>query len=108
VRLDLPGAEVLTYGYEAMDVPPLAVAQIVQVADELATLVRPLDPPERLPRGYEPQRGDVLRDREGERYRVVGPTDDGVGLEMESLDRPIRAFFRLDELRQIFVAVLEP
>ena len=69
--------------------------------------MRPLAAPARLPRDYAPRFGDILINTEGKRYRVLGITCDGKGLEVESLDEPIRIFYQLTDLRTVFVSVEE-
>lgn len=103
--VDLPDEESFSYEFGRYDIPPLLVASLIQVADELATFTRPVQSPRRLPVDYRPQRGDILRRDDDTLMRVVGLTDDGQGIEMESLAEPLRIFYRLQDLRQIFVAV---
>lgn len=103
VRLRLADTEPLDLAFGRLDSLPLAVAHLIEIADELAASTRPLDPPRRLPRGYRPRPGDVLSKEAGARYRVVNLTADGEGVEMEAFDEPVRIFYRIDELRQVFV-----
>ncbi len=107
LHLELPGAEPARLSLSRYQIPTLAVTRLVNIAEDLADYTRPLDPPERLPAGYEPRHGDVLRTAEGDRYRVVGLTSDGKGLEVESLDAPIRVFYRLEDLNEVFTALVK-
>ncbi|MCG8457037.1 MAG: hypothetical protein MI919_12210 [Holophagales bacterium] len=106
LHLDLPGASPIRFEFGNYDSLPLELGQLEQIADELAARVRPLDSPQQLPPGYSPEPFDLLRGVDGQVYRVIGLTDDGKGLEVESIDVPLRTFYRLDDLRSLFVAVL--
>ncbi len=103
VVLEVPGSQPLTYRFGQFEVPPLEVARLVQMAEDLAALTRPLDSIERLPASYQPRSGDILIDAEGGRFLVIGLTADGKGLEVESLTVPMRYFHALDALPGLYV-----
>jgi hypothetical protein len=105
LRLELPGEEPVEASADPLETLPLWVSRAIHVAERLAEQVRPLDSPERLPRGYSPRPGDVLRNGEGKIYRVVSLTSDGRGVELEARDEPIRIFVALSEIRGVFVAI---
>ena len=105
VRVELADRDRYVYRYSRFDVPPLEVARLVQLAEDLGRLARPLDAPQSLPRGYGPAPGDVLIDRQGHRYVVIRLTSDGRGVEVEARHEPVRSFHALEALRQVFVDV---
>ena len=105
IRLALPGREPVAYDFSAWEVPPLVVAGLVHVAEDLAEFTRPVAAASRLPADYEPRPGDVLRSVEGERFRVVNLTIDGRGLELEGVEVPLRIFVALDQLGEAFAAL---
>lgn len=106
LHLELPGMAVVDLYFGNYDALPLELAQIEQIADELAANMQPREGERRLPEGYEPEPYDVLEATDGHLYRVVGTTDDGVGIEVESLVEPVRVFYRLEDLRLVFVALV--
>ncbi len=108
IRLALPDAEAWSHQFTDYEVPPLEIASLIQVADDLAERTRPLTARDRIPAGYRPQRGDVLRTAEGERFQVVGPTTDGRGVELRGLDTPLQIFVSLAELGEAFASLEDP
>jgi hypothetical protein len=105
IRLALPGAEVWSHAFSPYEIPPLAVVNLIHVAEDLAGFTRPLAPPQRLPADYRPQLGDVLRTAEGERFEVVRFTLDRRGVELEGLDAPVQIFVALDDLDEAFAGL---
>jgi len=97
----------LVYRFSVLEQVPLIVARLVDAAEQLVEDVRPPDPKDRLPQGYEPKFGDVLRSPEGQLFRVLGLTADEKGVELEGVDEPIRLFVALDDLSEAFVAIEE-
>ncbi len=109
VSLRLPRQqEPLKYTFSSYDIPPLRITRLIQIAEDLAEDARPTAPPERLPTGYEPVFGDILRSVDGELFKVLRPTADKTGLELEGLDQPVRIFVKLEDLREAFVALEKP
>jgi len=106
VRLALAGAEEWSYSFSDYEVAPLEVSSLVHLADHLAEGTRPPAGRERIPAGYEPERGDVLRTAEGQRFEVIRPTTDGRGIELRGLDSPVSIFVARDAILEAF-AVLE-
>ena len=105
LRLALSGAEAVTYAFSAYEVPPLVVAGLVHVAEDLADFTRLPAPAERLPAGYRPRSGDVLRNARGERYRVVDLTSDELGVELEEIGSPVMIVVPVAEIRDFFVTL---
>ena len=105
VRVELADRPRFHYDFARYDVPPLEVARLMQIADALAERTRPLDRPLGLPKGYQPRAGDVLIDRNGLRYQVLGLTSDKQGVELQDELQPLRRYHAIDALREVFVAV---
>lgn len=106
LRLSLADRPVEVHRFGRFDAPPLRVAQLVQIADDLAEETSAVTGPRpRLPDGYEPRSGDVLRDAAGRRFRVVDYTADERGLELDALDQPVRIVVAVEQLPELFVAV---
>lgn len=108
LRLALPDTEPVTWSFSVLEIPPLVVAQLIHVADDLADYTRLPERAERLPGDYHPRPGDVLRTAEGGRFRVVDLTADERAVELENLDAPISIFVAVDELSEVFKALEEP
>lgn len=108
IRLALPGAEPVTYAFSAYEIPPLAVASLIHVAEDLADFTRPPARAERLPEDYRPRPGDVLRTAQGRRFRVVDLTGDELGVELEEIDMPVMMVVSLAELEEMFAALEDP
>ncbi len=108
IQLSLPGAESTTYAFSAYDIPSLVVAGLIHVAEDLAAYTRPPDRPERLPKGYLPRPGHILRAADGGRFQVMGLTGDGLGVELVELESPVMIFVSIEELGDMFVALEEP
>lgn len=105
VRLELPGEVRVKLEFSQYEVPPLWVARAVVIAEQLAEKVRPLDPIDRLPVDYRPRPRDLLENKQGERFVVIGLTTDDKGVELEAVDAPLRSFHLLEELPQEFILV---
>ena len=105
IRLELPDRPVSKVTFGKLEIPPLQVSRWIHVAERLAEVTRPLDLAERLPSGYEPRVGDLLRDANGKRFEVIGKTSDGFGVELEDKQAPLRVFYRLEDLKNVFVGV---
>ena len=108
LTLEIPGEHAVYYEYSPLETQPLDIGRLMTLADELAGFTRPLDAPDRLPPTYEVSHGDLLRKRDsGVVYRVISPTDDGDGVELESLAEPLVVYFRIDDLPALFSELVE-
>ena len=107
IVLALPGFESETWEFSTLQVTPLVVSRLIQVAEELADYTKILVASQRLSPDYQPHRGDVLRNSDGKRYRVIALTTDGLAVELEGLDSPIRMFVSLADLSSSFEALEE-
>ena len=106
LALQLPDQPVQVFHFGRYDTLPLGLSRVVQVAQDLAAKVPNLHGTEQLPNDYEPRAWDVLKRKDGNRFRIVGFTWDGQGIEMLGLEQPITIYVRRDQLRNEFVAVL--
>ena len=108
LTLELPGEDAVYYDLSPLETQPLEIGHLMRLADELAGFTRPLDAPDRLPSDYEVRRGDLLRKRDsGMIYRIISPTDDGEGVELEALSEPMVVYFRIADLPSLFSGLVE-
>ena len=106
LALQLPGGKLDSFRFGRYDTLPLSLSRVLSIAREMGEKVAALEGSEQLPDDYEPKEWDVLKRIDGSRYRVVGFTVDGQGVELLGLDQPITLYARKDQLRNEFVAVL--
>ena len=107
LTLDTPGDPPLTHLFNPSEMQPLPIGQLMLMASELSDLTRPLGSADRLPIDYEPEIDDVLRRRDGMLYRVISPTSDGKGVELESLMEPLTAYYRIADLPRFFASKVD-
>jgi hypothetical protein len=105
VLLELPQMVRIRIEFSRFDVPPLWVSRAIHFAEQLTEKVRPLGPVERLAPDYRPRPWDLLENREGKRFVVIGLTGDNKGVELEAVDAPLRSFHFLEDLRLEFILV---
>lgn len=106
MRLMLPETEPKTYAFTTYEIPPLMVANLIHVAEDLADFTKPLERSRRVPKDYSPRPGDMLQSVEGGKFRVVGLTGDALGVELEELGTPVMILMPLRDLRELF-SILE-
>ncbi len=104
LTVETPSDVPVIHVFNPLETQPLPVGQLLQLAERLASFTRPLEAPERLPVGYEPEIDDVLRSRDGQLFRVISPTDDGEGVELESLLEPFTVYHRIKDLPNLFAS----
>lgn len=104
--LALPDRPARSWQYGRYDSLPLGLARVQAIAQELPEKVTQRIGEKQLPPNYQPEPGDVLERVDGYRFRVVGPTADKKGLELEGLDQPLTLLVRLEDLRNEFVALV--
>ena len=85
---------------------PLALSRVLAVAEDLAAEVSAVAEEDRLPDGYRPRRGDVLRRADGALFEVVGPTADRRGVELRGVDMPLTVYIVTTDLQREFVALV--
>jgi hypothetical protein len=90
----------------AVWIHPLALADLVRMAEELAQ--RALESPMAggLPADYAPRAGDLLVRVDEIEFDVVGWTSDGRGIEMRGKVQPLSMYLTSDELRRQFVRIV--
>lgn len=98
--------EPLRYEFSSYEPTPLRISRLIHIADELAAGARPVEPEsERLPEGYEPRFGDVLRDSEGTLYMVLRLTADRRGVELRGVEQPLNIYVALEAIHESFVSI---
>jgi hypothetical protein len=107
IVIALPDRRRRTLRFSPSEIPPLQVAALGLVADDLASFTRPPVPEEHLPADYEPRPGDVLRGADGQLFEVLRFTADKRGIELQGVDSPLRIFVGLEQLGEAFVGVEE-
>lgn len=93
----------LTFG--RYDTLPLPLSRLLRIADDLRQEV-PVTVPSRLPMGYEPRIGDLLRRVDGEIFEVVAFTSDGEGVELQGVEQPITLYAGKHELSAQFLELV--
>jgi hypothetical protein len=88
------------------DALPLNLSRVLQVAKDMEAKVEDLRGKEELPPDYEARQYDVLKRRDGQRYKIVRFTPDNKGVELEGLDQPLYLFVLREEMHKEFVALL--
>lgn len=106
LALQLPGQPLQLFHFGRYDTLPLPLSRVLQVVQDVAAKVTNLHGDEQLPVDYEAKAGDVLERIDGSRYRLVGFTWDGQGVEFLGLEQPITIYVRRDQLRAEFVTVV--
>jgi len=106
LRLALPGKPARTFRYGRYDSLSLALSRVVRVAGDLAGKVQVMEGAERLPEGYEPRVGDVLRRVDGQLFEVFEFTVDKKGVECRGVDEPVTLYVLREELRKEFTALV--
>lgn len=106
LSLSLPRAPARTFRYGRLDTHPLALADLLRIADELAARALAAPVAGGLAASYLPRAGDLLLRVDDIEFEVVGRTADGQGIELRGKIQPLSMYLTLDELRHQFVRVL--
>ncbi|MEZ5331345.1 MAG: hypothetical protein R2991_04690 [Thermoanaerobaculia bacterium] len=107
LAMELPGQERVSFRYGQLDALPLALSPLVAIVDELAVRVSSNERGRGLGDSYVPRPGDVLLRKDGRLYEVVGPTSDGLGLELTGVEQPVTVYMLADAVRDEFVMLVE-
>jgi hypothetical protein len=103
--LQLPGETPQEYLWRRLETVPLGLSNLIRIVEEM-----PIGGIEitgtRLPSGYQPRPGDVLRRRDGVDFRVGQPTSDGRGIELQGVEQPFTIFVPLDSLDEEFIELV--
>lgn len=105
VELRLPDREREIFEFSPLEIPPLWLGQLRQLAEDLAGATELLQN-RGLPRDYEPRNGDLLRRRDGVVFRYVGTTSDGKAWILEQVGQPLTTYYPVAERDQIFVGLV--
>jgi hypothetical protein len=106
LELRLPQAPVRSFQYGRYESLSLALRTIVQVVRDIEAVIPPDQREVELPAGYRAESGDLLERTDGVRFEVIGPTADGLGLELSSPDQPLTIYVPVADLRLHFVKLL--
>jgi hypothetical protein len=108
LELRLPGRPPREVVLGRLQAPPLPLARVAAVAEELAARVeRGARIQPGLPEGYAPRPGDVLRRADGLLFEIVAFTGDGGGVELAGVDQPLTVYVPRGALASEFVALVE-
>ncbi|MES1241282.1 MAG: hypothetical protein ABUT39_06645 [Acidobacteriota bacterium] len=106
LHLLLPGRTEQVFHFTHYDALPLSLSRVLQVAKDMEGKVEDLRGKEELPVDYEARRFDVLKRRDGQRFRIVRFTPDNKAVELQGLDEPLYIFVLREEMHKEFVALL--
>ena len=106
LHLLLPDRKPEVYHFGRYDALPLNLSRVLRVAEDLAAKVDDLKGVEELPVSYVPREYDVLKRRDGQRYRIIRFTADNNGVELQGIDQPIFLIVLKEEIRKEFVAIV--
>jgi hypothetical protein len=106
LELRLPELPIRSFSYGRYESLSLALRTVVDVVRDIENVIGPGQREVDLPPAYRPGPGDLLERADGVRFEVVGPTADGLGLELSSPDQPLTIFLPASDLRLHFVKLL--
>lgn len=95
------------YSYRRFDTFSLALSRVVGWVDGIALRVDRAVGRGRLPDGYRPRRGDVLRRADGVLFRVERPTASKGGWELQGVDQPLTLYLLEDDVPKLFVELVD-
>ncbi len=104
--LQLPDKKKEEFRFGRYDTLPLSLSRVQAVALDLSAKVDDLRGVEELPPGYEPRINDILKRRDGQKYRIVRFTPMNKGVELQGIDQPLVIFVVREEMFREFVALL--
>lgn len=112
LELALPGKAPVERRFKRFDSLSLSLARALAVVDGLAGRVE--EPrggpgergPARLPVGYAPEIGDLLRHADGTLYKVIAFTADGDGVELQGVEQPLTLYLPRGRLGEELVELV--
>lgn len=107
LSMELPGETPISFRYGQLDALPLALSPLVAVTEELDLRVRADEHGRSLGDSYVPRPGDVLLRTDGRHYEVVGPTSDGLGIELVGVEQPVTVYMLAEAIRDEFVMLVD-
>lgn len=105
-ELRLPDLEKKLFLFSPLEIPPLWIGQLRQIAEDLAGETEPLQH-RGLPKDYQPRFGDLLRRRDGVVFRFVGATSDKKAWIVEQVGQPLTTYYPVADRDEIFVGLVE-
>ena len=106
LHLLLPGQKEQVFHFTHYDALPLSLSRVLQVAKDMELKVEDLRGKEELAPDYEAQKHDVLKRRDGQRFKIIRFTPDNRAVELQGLDQPLYIFVLREEMHKEFVALL--
>lgn len=106
LHLQLPDRKPEVYRFGRYDTLPLNLSRVIRVALDLEAEVEDLKGVEELPVSYVPRQYDVLKRRDGQRYKIMRFTADNKGVELQGIDQPIFLIVLREEMWKEFVAII--
>ncbi len=106
LTISLPGAVPRSFRYGRLDTHPLALADLLRIAEEIAVRAQESPVAGGLPTDYVPRYGDLLLRVDDVLFEVVGRTADGHGIELRGKVQPLSMYLTLDDLRRQFVRIV--
>ncbi len=106
VDLHFPGTDKAQFLYSPVEVTPLWLGQLGQIAENLSERAEPLMR-RGLPMDYQPRHGDLLRRRDGAVFRFVGVTTDKKAWMMEEVGQPTTNYYPVEDIDTLFVALVK-
>lgn len=105
-ELRLPESEKKLFRFSPLEIPPLWLGQLRQLAEDLAGETEPLQH-RGLPKDYQPRYGDLLRRRDGVVFRYVGSSSDAKAWILEQVGQPLTTYFPVADRDQVFVGLVD-
>ncbi len=106
LTLALPDRPARSFRYGRYDTLALPLTRVLSVIGDMAGKVKVMEGAERLPDGYEPRPGDVLKRVDGQLFEVFEFTADKKGVEFQGVNEPVTLYVLREQLRQEFVALV--
>ncbi|HET9226081.1 MAG TPA: hypothetical protein VFR31_05410 [Thermoanaerobaculia bacterium] len=106
LHLQLPDQKPEVFRFGRYDALPLNLSRLLRVIEDIAAMVEDLKGVEELPVAYVPRVYDVLKRKDGQRYKIMRFTSDDKGVELLGIDQPIFLIVLREEMRKEFVALL--
>lgn len=103
--LQLSGEVPKEYLWRRLETVPLGLSNLIRIVEEMPVGGLEITGT-RLPQGYQPKAGDILRRRDGVEFRVGQPTSDGRGIELQGVEQPFTIFVPLDSVDQEFIELV--
>jgi len=107
LSMELPDQAPVSFRYGQLDALPLALSPLISIVEELDLRASSNQEGQGLGDSYAPRPGDVLLRKDGRLYEVVGPTSDGMGVELTGVEQPVTVYVLAEAIREEFVMLVE-